>query len=110
MRRGRPILPRIRRSQVAGAFLDGVNAGALALMAVAAIQLGRAALVDLPTVGLGVAATVVLVLTRANSARLILLARLVGLACSVAVTKALQFGGLPENLGRDWFKCDANRG
>ena len=42
----RPLIPRIRRSIIAGAFLDGVNVGALALLAVVTVQLGRAALVD----------------------------------------------------------------
>jgi chromate transporter len=37
-----PLVPRIRRSPTAGAFLDGVNATALALMVVVTQQLGRA--------------------------------------------------------------------
>ena len=36
-------MPRLRRSAVAGAFLDGVNVASLALMAVVTLQLGRAA-------------------------------------------------------------------
>jgi len=40
-----PIVPRIRRSRVAGAALDGVNVASLALMAVVSWQLGRATLV-----------------------------------------------------------------
>ncbi|HEY8462086.1 MAG TPA: chromate efflux transporter, partial [Blastocatellia bacterium] len=39
-----PLAPRIRRSETAGAFLDGVNAASLSLMAVVTWQLGRAAL------------------------------------------------------------------
>lgn len=46
-----PIVPRIRRSRVAGGALDGVNVASLALMAVVAWQLGRAALVS-PMAGL----------------------------------------------------------
>jgi chromate transporter len=34
-----PLVPRIRRSPTAGAFLDGVNAAALALMAVVTYQI-----------------------------------------------------------------------
>ena len=49
-----PLVPRLRASPTAGAFLDGVNVASLALMAVVTWQLGRAALVDLPTVGLAV--------------------------------------------------------
>ncbi|HVL11327.1 MAG TPA: chromate efflux transporter, partial [Gemmata sp.] len=37
-----PLVPRLRRSKVAGAFLDGVNAASLALMAVVTVQLADA--------------------------------------------------------------------
>jgi hypothetical protein len=40
-----PLVPRIRRSPVAGAVLDGVNVASLALMAAVTLQLGRAAIV-----------------------------------------------------------------
>jgi chromate transporter len=49
-----PLVPRIRRSAPAGAFLDGVNAAALALMVVVTYQLGRAAIVDWTTIALAV--------------------------------------------------------
>jgi chromate transporter len=45
----RPLIPRIRRSKIAGAFLDGVNVGAVALMIAVTWQLSRAAVVDFPT-------------------------------------------------------------
>ncbi len=35
-----PLVPRIRKSTLAGAFLDGVNVGSLALMGVVTWQLG----------------------------------------------------------------------
>ena len=38
-----PFLPRLRKSPTAGAFLDGLNAASLALMAVVTWQLGRVA-------------------------------------------------------------------
>ncbi len=41
-----PLIPRLRRSPVAGAFLDGVVVASLALMAVVTWQLGQAALLD----------------------------------------------------------------
>ena len=41
-----PLVPRIRRSPVAGAFLDGVNVASIALMALVTAQLARAAIVD----------------------------------------------------------------
>ena len=40
-----PVLPRIRESKIAGAFLDGVIVASLALMAVVTLQLGRTAIV-----------------------------------------------------------------
>jgi chromate transporter len=61
----------MRRSAIAGAALDGVNVASLALMAVVAWQLGRAALVDAFTVGAALAAAVALVRYRVNSAWLI---------------------------------------
>jgi chromate transporter len=66
-----PLVPRIRRSMVAGAALDGVNVASLALMATVAWPLARAALVDATTVGLAVASIVALTKFRVNSAWLI---------------------------------------
>ena len=67
-----PLVPRLRRSRPAGAFLDGVNVASLALMAVVTWQLGRAALIDNLTIALAAASFVLLVSTRINSAWLIL--------------------------------------
>src|SRR3982750_2050028 len=55
-----PLVPRIRQSPTAGAFLDGVNAAALALMSIVTYELGRAALVDLKTVILGLISAAIL--------------------------------------------------
>lgn len=67
-----PLVPRIRRSPIAGAFLDGVNVASLALMAVVTYQLGRAALIDIPTILLALLSAVVLFRFRINSAWLVL--------------------------------------
>lgn len=67
-----PLVKRIRRSHTAGAFLDGVNAGSLALMVVVTYQLGRSALVDIRTVALALVSAVILFRFRANSAWLVL--------------------------------------
>ncbi|NMO20681.1 chromate efflux transporter [Pyxidicoccus fallax] len=67
-----PLVPRLRRSWVAGAFLDGVNVASLALMVVVTWQLGRAALVDAWTVGLAGVSAVLLIRFRVNSAWLVL--------------------------------------
>ncbi len=75
-----PLVPRLRKSPLAGAFLDGANVASLALMAVVTWQLGRAALVDWLTITLAVAATVWLLRYRVNSTWLILGGAALGLA------------------------------
>lgn len=66
-----PLIPLIRRSALAGAALDGVVMGSLALMAVVLWQLGRASIVDLRTFLILVASAVVLFRFRLNSAWII---------------------------------------
>lgn len=75
----RPLIPRIRRSKIAAAFLDGVNVGAVALMVAVTCQLGRAALVDFPTGAMAAISAVVLIYFRINSAWLIFVGGLIGL-------------------------------
>jgi chromate transporter len=67
-----PLLPRLRRSRIAGTFLDGVNVASLALMAVVAVRLGRAAIIDVPTAVLALVSGVLLFRWRLNSAWLVL--------------------------------------
>jgi chromate transporter len=66
-----PIVPRLRRSPWTSAFLDGVNAAALGLIAAVTWQLGRAAIVDGLTLALAVLAGIVLVRFKVNSAWLV---------------------------------------
>ncbi len=73
-----PLLPRLRHSPTAAAILDGVNAGAVAVILVVALQLGRQALVDAPTIALAAAGFVALALFRFNSAWLVLTGAAVG--------------------------------
>ncbi len=75
----RPLIPRIRRSKIAGAFLDGVNVGAVALMIAVTFQLSRAALVDFLTVSIAALSAVVLIYFRINSAWLIFAGAAAGL-------------------------------
>ncbi len=75
-----PLVPRLRRSPTAGAFLDGVNVAALALMAVVTGQLARAALVDAPTAVLGASSLCLLLVARVSPTWLILVGGAVGLA------------------------------
>jgi chromate transporter len=74
-----PLVPRIRASAAAGAFLDGVNAASLALMAVVTWQLANAAVVDLTTVALLVISLILLVRYRLNSVWLVIGGGAIGL-------------------------------
>jgi chromate transporter len=78
----RPLIPRIRRSALAGAFLDGVNAGAVALMIAVTWQLSRAALIDVPTAILAAASAAILIYYRINSAWLVGAGGLAGLTAA----------------------------
>ncbi|MEW6753478.1 MAG: chromate efflux transporter [Candidatus Latescibacterota bacterium] len=67
-----PLVPRLRASAGAGAFLDGVNVASLALMAVVTAQLAGAAVVDLPTAALGLLGATLLLRFRLNATWLVL--------------------------------------
>lgn len=74
-----PLIPRLRASPLAGAFLDGVNVASLALMAVVTWQLGRTALIDWLTLALAAGAATLLIRWRVNSAWLVLGGASIGL-------------------------------
>jgi chromate transporter len=80
-----PLVRRLRRAPLAGAFLDGVNVASLALMAVVSWQLGRAAIVDIPTAALAVVSLLFLLRIRLNSAWLVLGGGLVGIGLTLWV-------------------------
>ena len=73
-----PLIPRLRRSAVAAAALDGVVAGSLALMAVVTWQLGKASIVDWKTMAVFALSLIVLLRFRLNSAFVIAAAAVVG--------------------------------
>jgi chromate transporter len=73
-----PLVPRIRRSPIAGAVLDGVNIASLALMAAVTFQLGHAALVDIPTIALALASAALLLCVKLSSLWLIAVGAVVG--------------------------------
>ncbi len=75
-----PLIPKLRASPMAGAFLDGVNVASLALMAVVTWQLGAAALVDGMTITMGIIAFVLLFHWRINPTWLVLGGAVIGLA------------------------------
>jgi chromate transporter len=73
-----PLIPKLRRSAVMSAVLDGVVVGSLALMAVVAWQLGRAAIVDWVTALVLLGSAVAQLRFRVNSAWLIGSAAVIG--------------------------------
>jgi len=67
-----PVIPRLRQSPWTAAFLDAVNAGALALMAIVTVQLGRSVLVDPLAWAILILAAVAVLRFRVNPAWVIL--------------------------------------
>jgi chromate transporter len=74
-----PLVPRMRRSAIAGACLDGVNVASLALMAFVTFELARSAIVDPLTIATAIVAAILLLRWRLNSAWLVLGGALLGL-------------------------------
>jgi chromate transporter len=73
-----PLIPKLRRSVMAAAVLDGVVVGSLALMAVVTWQLGRAAIVDWETFAILVTSAALVFRFKMNSAWIIAGAGLCG--------------------------------
>lgn len=74
-----PIIPRLRRSPVFAAALDGVVAGSLALMAVVAWQLGKVSILNWTTLAIFGVSLILLLRFRVNSAWLVLTSAILGL-------------------------------
>jgi chromate transporter len=81
-----PLVPRLRKSPIFGAFLDRVNVGALALMVVVTWQLGRAALVDVTTIALAALSAFALIRFKINSTWIILAGAIVGAASARGIS------------------------
>ncbi|MCG3172207.1 MAG: Chromate transport protein [Myxococcota bacterium] len=79
-----PLIPRIRQSPGASAFLDGVNLASLALMAAVSLQLARTAIVDGFSAGIAAAAALLLFRFRVNTTWLVLGGALAGLSMELA--------------------------
>jgi len=73
------IIPRIRRSALAGAFLDGVNAAAVGLMGFVGWQFARAALVNWPAMVISAASVIFVFRYNVNSAWLVIGGAVVGM-------------------------------
>jgi chromate transporter len=80
-----PVVGMLRRSRWASEFLDGVNVGALGLMAGVTWQLGRAAVIDWFTTGLALLAAVLVFRFKINSAWLVLAGGILGAAYNLLV-------------------------
>ena len=74
-----PIIPRLRKSPLAGAALDGVNAASLGLMAAVTIQLARVSLIDPLTIIIALLCVGTLFFLRINSTWLIAGGGIVGI-------------------------------
>jgi chromate transporter len=73
------LLPKLRKSAVASAFLDGVSAAAVALMAVVGWQFARAAIANMPAIVMMVSCAVLVFRYKVNSAWLMLGGAIVGI-------------------------------
>ncbi|MDO9333167.1 MAG: chromate efflux transporter [Dehalococcoidales bacterium] len=65
-------LPTMRKSWLAGSFLDGINAASLGLMAAVAIQLGRVVIIDPFTIFITLGSLFLILRFKINSAWLVL--------------------------------------
>jgi len=72
-------LPRLRKSPMAGAFLDGVNTAAVALMAFVGWQFARATMLSVMPIAMAAVAVILVMRFRVNSAWLVLGGALVGM-------------------------------
>jgi chromate transporter len=80
-----PLIPKIRGRRITGALLDGVNVAALGLMLAVTWELGRAAIVDGVTVVLALAAALLLIRYKVNSAWLVIGGGAVGITWRLLV-------------------------
>lgn len=79
------LVPLTKRWPVVRIALDGINAAALGLMAAVTLQLGKAAIIDLPTALIAAAALVLLLRFKWNSAWFVLAGAVSGLAVKALV-------------------------
>ena len=81
------VLPRLRKSPIAGTFLDGVNVAAVALMAFVGFQFAREALVAPLAVAIGLISALLVFRYRVNSAWVILGGAVCGLIGKLATIR-----------------------
>lgn len=73
-----PWVSKLRQSPWASGFLEGVNAASLGLMSAVTWELGQAALVDEPTVGMAILGAIAVFRYKVNSAWLVLTGGMIG--------------------------------
>jgi chromate transporter len=78
------LIPRLQRSKTARSFLDGVNVASLALMVAVTWELGRTALVDIPTLVLAIVSAVLLLRFKIRSTWLVAGAACIGVIVKLA--------------------------
>lgn len=78
-----PLVPRMRASEWTATLLDGVNVASLGLMAGVTLLIGRAAVVDIPTIIIAVAAAVLLFRFKVSTIWLVLGAAVIGVILSL---------------------------
>lgn len=78
-----PYIPRLRKSIWLGAFLDGIVAASLGLMAAVTVDLAQKSIVDIPTALIAIIAALLLIRYKLNSTWLILGGAAAGMAVSL---------------------------
>jgi chromate transporter len=78
-----PFLPRLRKSKIVSALLDGVNAGSLGLMLAVVLFLARAAIFDLITALTAIGSATFLLRFKVNPTWLMLVGAVLGIVYSV---------------------------
>lgn len=79
------LVPRLRKSETMGAFLDGVNVASLGLMIFVTCELARSALIDWVTILLVIASLILMIRFKVNSALLIAAGAVIGLMVEFAI-------------------------
>lgn len=73
-----PIIPKLRKSKIMGAMLDGVNVGSLVLMTTVSLKLGLASLINPLTIIMFIISFLILMKYKINSAWLIIAGGTIG--------------------------------
>lgn len=73
-----PLIPKLRKSKIMGAMLDGVNIGSLVLMSIVSLKLGIASLINPLTIIIFIISLVILIRYKINSAWLIIAGGTIG--------------------------------